>query len=307
MDAARKTKKLVKDRRKDYIDWNSRPLSIAYFHDRPLKAFAQFGQDAEADNLIQLETSRMAEWHMCLYIASALGGTHPSADELALAARYRMWSVFLEEPLAKIGRGSTFLNDIAAKIFALQLIAGWRAEALAVGQTLYEGLDTELLDLRINDRHDAGSLYRHFWFLMHLFADASRLPAIDTASYSYPKDMAPYAAVLADWRTSDTTKVKRWVEEMAEFHLSQTGTPDPDGKQEFDFTDAQLFPYEILAFLRMREWLNLPNPSQFDHPLMNQPLAYLPKDVPLPQPHTPLLDAVIERYRMSYPELRTGV
>jgi hypothetical protein len=306
MDSTKKIRKLLKDRRKDYIDWNTRLINVEYFHDRPLRAYAHFAKDPKADELIELETRRLAEWHLCLYIAAALSGASLPMRELALAARYRMWAIFLEEPAVERNRGETMLKDVAAKSFALQFVAGWRAEALAVGHALYKGLDTDLLDLRINDQHDAGSLYRHFWFLMHLFADASNLPPIVTALYSYPKDMSPYAQVLADWRTNDTAKVKRWVEEMAEFHLRQTGTPDPYGKQEFDHTDAQLLPYEILAFLRLREWSNLPNPTEFDHPLMNQPLAYLPKDVPLPRPDTPLLDAVIERYRIDYPELRTG-
>jgi hypothetical protein len=70
---------------------------------------------------------------------------------------------------------------------------------------------------------------------------------------------------------------------------------------EFDTEDRMLFPHEILTFLRLREWAGLPNPSSFEHPLMNQPLAKLPEPVPLPQPETPLLDAVIAKFKLEYP------
>ncbi len=62
-----------------------------------------------------------------------------------------------------------------------------------------------------------------------------------------------------------------------------------------------LFPYEILCWLRLREWAGLENPASFDHPLMQQPLARLPQAVPLPIPETPLLDQVIAKFKQEYP------
>ena len=58
------------------------------------------------------------------------------------------------------------------------------------------------------------------------------------------------------------------------------------------------------AYLRLREWAGLTNPTEFDHPLMQQPLAYLPPEATLPDPDTPLLDQVIARYRQEFPDLR---
>ena len=70
---------------------------------------------------------------------------------------------------------------------------------------------------------------------------------------------------------------------------------------EFDTEDRMLFPYEILAFLRLREWQGLVNPEVFEHPLMQQPLTKLPKDVPLAVPETPLLDQVVVKFQQEYP------
>jgi len=137
---------------------------------------------------------------------------------------------------------------------------------------------------------------------MHLYCDNGKY-SLDTSLSSYPEDMAPYAQVLADWRTEDLAKVHDWVCQMAEYHVVESDDSVPDAVNEFDDTDAQLFPYEILAYLRLREWNGLKNPDRFDHPLMNQPLAWLPEPVPLAQPETPLLDRVIERFRTEYPKL----
>ncbi len=62
-----------------------------------------------------------------------------------------------------------------------------------------------------------------------------------------------------------------------------------------------LLPYEILCWLRLREWVGLANPETFDHPLMQQALAKLPTPVPLPTPETPLLDQVIAKFKQEYP------
>jgi hypothetical protein len=59
-----------------------------------------------------------------------------------------------------------------------------------------------------------------------------------------------------------------------------------------------------LAYLRIREWAGLENPTEFDHPLMQQPLAHLPPEVPLPDPETPLLDQVVARYKTQFADLR---
>ena len=124
---------------------------------------------------------------------------------------------------------------------------------------------------------------------------------LDTSRYSYPEDMSPYAEVLADWRTAEADTVQSFVTAMADFHLREARETAHDEVAEFDDEDSMLFPHEILSFLRVREWLGLPNPATFDHPLMNQPLARLPQPVPLPQPDTPLLDRVIEKFKSEYP------
>jgi hypothetical protein len=220
-------------------------------------------------------------------------------DEFALAARYAKAAVQFESAFAEAGQRGSILLDQATFNFSLSMLAGWRADADTVGRLLVCGLDTSLLDLRHTDRHAKGELYRHLWFMLHLYTSAKGM-SLDTSLYSYPDDMSPYAAVLADWRTPDPAVVQGFVTAMADFHAQEARQTAHDEIAEFDSRDYMLFPHEILSYLRLREWMGLPNPPRFDHPLMNQPLAAMPA-APLPQPATPLLDRVIEKFKREYP------
>jgi hypothetical protein len=304
MDSKKRVVKLVKTLKRDFGEWPADAVNIQYFHKETKENLTAYVDGKDPDTLVKLETSRLHTWHLTHYESIALNRSEFSANELALATRYACWEVLFSEPLARQNRGGGLLKDDAAFYLALQIICGWQASTVAVGDALVEGLDTDLLDLRINDRHESGVLFPHFWFLMHLYCAARGMKPIDTALYAYPESLAPYDTVLADWKTTDLSKVHQWVVDMAEHHVQMTDDSDPDGKTEFDFDRAKLFPYEILAFLRLREWSGLANPAEFAHPLMQQPLAYLPPDVPLVLPDTPLLNQVIARYRQEFPDLR---
>ena len=88
---------------------------------------------------------------------------------------------------------------------------------------------------------------------------------------------------------------------MADFHIQEAQNTAHDEVDEFDAEHVMLFPYEILCWLRLREWAGLSNPEQFEHPLMQQPLAKLPAPVPLEIPDTPLLDQVVVKFKLEYP------
>lgn len=301
MDSAKVVKRLKKSLTKDFADWIASPLQSEYFWDEAREMLGVYETSGNERAVVQLHCANLQTWHFTRYAAAALNEERHALDELALAARYAQWAVHFEERVASQGRGGILPREAAAW-FALQVIAGWREQAGIVGRSIYKGLDTPLVDMRINERHDAGKLFSHMWFLIHLYCDSGNYP-LDTSLYSYPDDMAPYAQVLADWRTEDLKKVHDWVCQLADYHVAGTDDSRPDTVKEFDFDDWKLFPYEILAYLRLREWNGLKNPDKFDHPLMSQPLAWLPEPVPLAQPDTPLLDRVIERFRGEFPAL----
>ena len=257
--------------------------------------------EGKKDDFSSVDIQTILFWHLVHYEEAVVSGTSGGSRHLALAVRYAEAYVGIKEADANEGKNGSVLQTNAVLYLSLAVLAGWKEVAGRIGKALVQGLDTSLLDLRHTDRHCAGEVYRHFWFLLHLYEKISG-NCFDIKNYSYPPDMSPYAAVLDDWQTSDLTKVHDWVCVLADFHIQQTRNSSHDEIEEFDVEDTMIFPFEILCWLRLREWAGLANPESFDHPLMQLPLARLPTPVPLAMPIEPLLDKVIARFRREYPK-----
>lgn len=248
---------------------------------------------------------RLVVWHETLFQAQAQAleqGTY-NAQQFALAARYAYWYVLCSEPLANRDRGGDILITEAAHALALQIIAGWQGRARVISDVLLKGLDSPMLT-------KGNSWAPHFWFMMHLATLWQGLPDIDIGQYNHSsaKAMAVYDAVLDDWKTSDVQQVAAWCNDMAEHHVRNAWEPDGDSVREFGRGKANLYPYEIFAYLRLREWQGLPNPdaAAFVHPLFQQPLGIYLQPLPDDTVPTPLLDEALQVYRGEYPELRQG-
>lgn len=300
MDIKREVARLQKKVRNWADNWVEMPVMMKLHRDKPPLIYNAYLNGEDEVAILGVKTQSLHTWHWVHYLHGVLKEGEYRLEDFALAAHYARATVQFEEAFADAGQRGSILLDYAPFFYALTVLSGWRTEALKVGRALHKGLDTHLLDLRHTDRHEKGVLYRHFWFIMHLFCETERLK-LDTSLYSYPEHMSPYAEVLADWRTTDMTKVQTFVSAMADYHVKEARTTAHDEIAEFDTEDRMLFPYEILCWLRLREWAGIANPETFDHPLMQQPLAKMPAPVPLPKPETPLLDQVIEKFKKEYP------
>ncbi len=302
-DMKKEVAKLQKKVSKWTKEWVVEEDRIEMFRDDPPLVYKAYLDGEDNSEYLGMRAGKLHLWHFVQYMNAVLNEGKDGLEDFALAARYARAVVMFEDAFAKAGQGGSVLLDDSMFYLSLNILSGWKMEANTIGYALYNGLDTSLLDLRHTDRHSKGELYRHFWFMMHLNGEIAFLKRkIDTSLYSYPEDMSPYAEILADWQTKDTAKVQKCVSAMADFHIQETKATAHDEIDEFDTEDRMIFPYEILSYLRIREWQGLPNPETFEHPLMNQPLAKLPNPVPLKQPETPLLDKVIERFKKEYPE-----
>lgn len=229
----------------DLGDWHANPLMIKLHSREPTEKLEKYVAGTPGFIAVRLQVESFLTWNFAAYEISGLQSKRDHLS-LALAGKYAAWRALMEEPPARAGRAGALLKDVAAFYLALQIICGWKNRALAVGDAFVEGLDTKLLDLRINDRHDAGSLYPHFWFLIQLFRAGKGESFIDMTPYSHPENMAPYDQVLADWKSTDLVKVKQWVEDMAEHHLRATDDSDQDAVNEFDDPRFKLFPMKFL-------------------------------------------------------------
>ncbi|MFV0664482.1 hypothetical protein [Denitromonas sp.] len=299
MDREKEVARLKRKVSKWLTEWVEKPYSKTSTDEsrEDLEAYA----DGRDDYLSRVDIRTLHFWHLVHFEHAVLNEGQDGQEDLALAVRYAEACVRFEEAFADAGQNGSLLLPEAAFYFSLAVLAGDNDAAGRIGKALHNGLDTRLLDLQHTDRHEKGELYRHFWFLMHLYEQGNG-ERFDIKNYSYPPDMSPYAEVITDWKTPDLAKVHDWVCEMADFHLQQTRNTAHEVIEEFDVEFAMLFPYEILCWLRLREWAGLENPEQFDHPLMQQPLARLPTPVPRPVPDTPLLDQVIAKFRQAFPD-----
>ncbi|WP_144289811.1 hypothetical protein [Ideonella sp. A 288] len=285
---------------KHFADFLTMPIFFKNFRDKPPAYFREYMSGEDDCALVADRASKLQTWSFSTYANAVLNEGHYPLTDLALSARCAHATVKFEEAFADAGKNGTLVIENSVFFLSLNILAGWKDEAASIGLSIYHGLDTSLLGLRHTPDHQAGTLYRHFWFLLQLYCDARSI-SLDTSLYSYPPDMSPYAAVLADWRTTDLDKVQGFVSAMADFHLQHARFTQHDEVAEFDTEDRMLFPHEILSYLRLREWAGLSNPSTFEHPLMHHPMARMPSTVPLPKPETPLLDAVIEKFRTEFP------
>lgn len=305
MDSKQEVVKLKKKVSKWLKEWIVNPTLIRNFRDKPPASFEAYLAGEEGIAHLGRKAAQIHFWHLVHYEHALLNEGSGSREHLALAVRHAEACLHIAAAQAEANRGGSVLQNNAVLYFSLAVIAGWKDAAIRIGRALIRGLDTSLLDLQHTDRHRAGEIYRHFWFILHLYAQAGG-QKFDISLYSYPPDMSPYATVLNDWLTTDLNKVHDWVCAMADFHLQETRNTAHDEIDEFDAEDVMLFPYEILCWLRLREWAGLENPKRFDHPLMQQPLAQLPEPVPLDVPATPLLDQVIARFRQEFPDSFPG-
>ncbi|HEJ8091798.1 TPA: hypothetical protein SMI57_004908 [Serratia liquefaciens] len=268
------------------------------FHDDPLAFFDSLDStnDKNSIALISMNFEHLSYWHLVHYESVLINQNSMHEIHLGLSAKYA--KAMLETNAALISRGLDRNIDCgvlltnAALTLSLSIIAGWKKDAHSILDTLVAGLDSPLLDLRKNPRHSAGELYRHFWFLLNICSDMfSKIVMLD--DYSYPDDMSPYTEVLAQWKTSDFDIVQRLISSMADFHLAHSRSTGHEDILEFDVESRALFPYEILAFLRIREWAGIKNPDSYDHPLMNSALAQMKTD-PIPYPAPDFSDNIVK-------------
>ena len=154
--------------------------------------------------------------------------------------------------------------------------------------------------------------WRSPWFLFNLMCEQLGLE-YDQASMNYPKNMSPYNEVQKNWQEPSLLEFDKLVYKMADYHLVNSSDNYVEGMSEDDYYDAEgefegmrhgFTPLEIMAVLRLREKHGIENPKKFMHPLMNQPLAQLPKleNIPAPKPY-PIVDKVLSKIFTKHPEM----
>lgn len=151
--------------------------------------------------------------------------------------------------------------------------------------SLLHGAWTALLGLSLHDP-GAGPLYDFLLGLPDIvFTEHDELPFFVRELLSLragkrpnmTSRLGPYEEVLLHWHADDRV-LGRTLEDLLDLHLKQArGTG-----AVFDDPACRLYPLEVHAVLRVREWLELSTP-RVDHPLMHQNLGRMQPRTPWPQ------------------------
>lgn len=128
------------------------------------------------------------------------------------------------------------------------------------------------------------------WFSIELLSKIYDIEIIKKRT-RYPKNFELYTSILDKWDTTDLDEVDSFVTLLCNNHLaiSLEYQPKPKDNEPFfyfvgggiqesppEFLSLpfiQIAPYEVLAWLKMRELKGLENPKEYLHPLMNTKVA----------------------------------
>jgi len=149
------------------------------------------------------------------------------------------------------------------------------------------------------------------WFILELYSKAINKEISKKRAYYPDKGFADYENILKLWDTEDLQYIDFQVNILCEMHLSSALTPineenEDEKKYNLELPHIELFPYEILVWLKLREKEGLKNPKTFTHPLMNTPIAKMFLDIkePLPKPtELPYGKELLEKLKEQCPDV----
>lgn len=238
----------------------------------------------------------IVNWHIELGLMQGLENDAHEINHLSTAALYGYWWLKLGPRITAQYRTPTDNEaDIsileAARVISYLLFIGQKDAAEEVGKIFCNELHTLFLKGGID-------WWLHPWFILQLISKWQHIE-LNLNGCDVPKNMNIYSEVLMHWDTEDIEQVKQLVNKMSDFHI-ETSKSDMSEDETNDFNESAFwfFPYEILAWLRIRELMGLPNPETYEHPLMQQPLAQMPEATPFPDDE--LLTQVVVKLKAEH-------
>jgi hypothetical protein len=252
----------------------------------------------EQESMARIYVGNIGGYFRALYEKRKLLGEAQADEMMAQTARYAL--AYMSVAACRKTLDVAKPPDAYSKYFCWMALADRREDLRFAYQLFRREIDAGLYASRLDPEKRQESRLPLFALVMLLLADFFDLP-MDRARYAFPAEdwMPAYYAALADWRSPDLTRIQDIVQAMCDFHIRNTRknlTPFVWLAFETDF----IFPFEVLLLLRLREWIGLSNPTHYDHPMMNNPLAVLPQG--LPPPATPVLDQALRVFQRNHPE-----
>jgi hypothetical protein len=232
----------------------------------------------------------------------------------ATAYAYLTVALFVSERKCENGGDGGLWCDRVTELISRSLITGWEEEYVRLNEWIIESInygrsDTPTGGVDALFFATGSELCKTSWFLLDLYCKAySREYNMDNAEYT--KNMTPYDKVIENWDNDNIEEVEKLVYILCEHHIMQT---EEEKKEEdyfaFNGFDYELYPYEILSWLQLRENRGLNNPNKYTHPLMNTPIVkfFLGLERPLDKPKTlPYVKILVQEFKKVCPKLEVS-
>lgn len=161
------------------------------------------------------------------------------------------------------------------------------------------------------------------WFSIELLSRVYEIEIIKKRT-KYPKNFELYSSILDKWDTKDLIEADTFVTFLCNNHFDIVKQRQPkrgrgsslyivgggiqESSPEFlSLPFIQIAPYEVLAWLKIRELKGLENPKEFSHPIMNTKTVQMFLNIkqPLSKPdYLPYVDEVIKGIKQKCEEKR---
>ncbi len=188
----------------------------------------------------------------------------------------------------------------ATHLFASTIISLDWDKAQLVGNDLINSLNAEGCIIR-RGKSDA----LQAWFVIELFSKTFDVE-INKRRALYPKDFSIYGDILKVWDSENLVEIDKHIYNLCDLHLTKHGKDKEEELQLLEIPSLLLFPFEVIAWLRLREYKGLKNPQEFTHPLMHEPMTktLLGLNEPLQEPNeVPFLNEFLTYVYNHCPEM----
>jgi hypothetical protein len=231
--------------------------------------------------------------------------TSIQSEELIRAVNYSYLTLSLGAKSCKCYKGHIGINmHRVSFILGLNILCSDEEMCSELGDHLLDSLNAKNCIIK-RGREDALAS----WFVIELYSLVTQ-KEFHKKRARYPKDLSPYNMALEDWDSEDADMIDDIIGILCDKHLDKAIIPldnyDFERKERLEIPSFQLFPYEILAWLKLREKAGLKNPTEFSHPLMNTTIAKMFLDIkePLPKPkELPFAKELLEKLKEQCPDV----
>jgi hypothetical protein len=170
-----------------------------------------------------------------------------------------------------------------------------------IGKDLINSLNAEGCIIRRGDKKALQA-----WFVIELFSKTFDVE-INKRRALYPKDFKWYHEILDKWDSENLIEIDKFVYNLCDIHMEISGEDAEEQLKLLEIPSLLLFPFEVLAWLRLREYKGLKNPKEFTHPLMNEPITKTLLEIkePLEEPNEiPFLNEFLEYIYKHCPDIQ---